>query len=280
MENLRKIFTVSLLFVFVSACVWSIGASKKADLLFKAHTENELIPVLSLQYPDLDIKTAYCIQKDYVEKRLGNEKIAGFKAGITSEASQEKFNLTQPVAGVLFESGKKDDGAVIYQSEFKKLMMETEIGFLTGKAITEPITDIDVLKDSIQAVVPVVELPDLGFADKNLTGADIIAANSAASQFIVGPGKSVDDVDVNDIIVFLNSEEAKINQGKGSDALGDQWRAAMWLVNNMINQGYNIEPGNILITGALGNIVPGNIGSYTAYYGNLGQISFEIRSGE
>jgi 2-keto-4-pentenoate hydratase len=76
------------------------------------------------------------------------------------------------------------------------------------------------------------------------------------------------------LVIFLNSEV--VNQGKGTDALAGQWKAALWLVNTMVKQGWKIEPGHIIITGALGRMVPGKPGNYIADYGNLGTITFEI----
>ena len=45
----------------------------------------------------------------------------------------------------------------------------------------------------------------------------------------------------------------------------------------MIEQGWTIEPGHILLTGALGKMVPGKTGKYIADYGPLGKIAFEIK---
>ena len=56
-----------------------------------------------------------------------------------------------------------------------------------------------------------------------------------------------------------------------------RWDSALWLVNNMVEQGWEIEPGQVLLTGVLGEIVPGNPGNYIADFGKLGRISFEVR---
>ncbi len=37
------------------------------------------------------------------------------------------------------------------------------------------------------------------------------------------------------------------------------------------------EPGQVLISGALGRMVPGETGSYRANYGRFGTIFFDIR---
>ena len=261
-----------------TALAGELNVSNSADLLIKAQKENELIPVLSDQYPELDVETAYRVQKAYVLRRLADDQIAGFKAGLTSEESQKKFGVTFPISGVLFASGRKLNSPIIDKSMFKMLMIETEIGFVVGKPITHPLKEVSELRSSIKAVMPVIELPDIGFTDlKNLKAVDIISANVSSSQFIVGTEKDAMSLDLNNITVTLSLNGQVVNQGKGSDALGDQWNAALWLVNAITKQGWKIEPGYILITGVLGKMIPGKEGKYAVDFGSLGRISFEIK---
>jgi 2-keto-4-pentenoate hydratase len=274
----KKILFFSFtLFAFIGSAVQAT-VSELAEILIKAYKENLSIPILSDRYPELDIETAYQVQKAYVHKILAKDEIAGFKAGLTSEETQKKFGVQHPVAGILFASGRNINDSVIKRSEFKVLMIETEIGFIVGKAITQPLKDVSELQDSIQSIVPVIELPDLGFEDlKKVKAVDIIASNVSASRFIVGQEKELDNIDLNKTTVTLALDGQTINQGKGADALADQWKAALWLVNAIAKQGWEIEPGQILITGVLGKMIPGKQGKYIADYGTLGKIFFEIR---
>lgn len=218
------------------------------------------------------------MQRAYVKRRLSDDQIAGFKAGLTSEGSQKKFGVTFPVSGVLFASGKELNSPIIEKSMFKMPMIETEIGFLVGKPITHPLKDVTELFKRIKAVMPVIELPDLGFTDlKKVKAVDIIASNVSSSQFIVGQDIETKKLSLNNAIVTLSLNGQAVNQGKGSDTLGDQWNALLWLVNAITKQGWKIEPGNILITGVLGKMIQGKEGKYVADYGSLGRISFEIK---
>jgi 2-keto-4-pentenoate hydratase len=273
-----------VLLVLFLICIWNIpllgeeiSVSQLAEILIKANNEGQEIPVLSIQYPDLDVKTAYMVQNAYVEQRLAKNKIAGFKAGLTAEVSWKRFGLKGPVAGVLFASGKRKNNSIIDKTAFKTLMMEIEIGFVIGKSIHHPLKDTSELKDHTWEVVPVVELPELGFTDmQKLKGPDIIAANIGAAQFIVGEKQKINNLDLDALQVTLRKDGEVINRGKGTDALAGQWEAALWLVNTMVKQGWKIEPGHIIITGALGRMVPGRPGNYTADYESLGTITFKI----
>ena len=81
---------------------------------------------------------------------------------------------------------------------------------------------------------------------------------------------------MNSITVKLLFDGNEINTGHGYEALGDQWQALLWLVNTLVDQGWKIKPGDTLITGALGKMLPGKTGKYVANFGNFGSIEFEV----
>ena len=269
---------VSLVLFVFAASTGLAQVADLADMILQAYQSQKPFPVLSTSHPEMDVTMAYAIQKAYVGKLLANDKIVGFKAGLTSAAGQQRFGVNAPVAGVLLASGKLADGATVDSSQFVALMLETEIGYVVGKSISQPIKDVAELKAAIQSVLPVIELPDLGFADmQHLKGVDIIAANVAAKQMIVGQERPVAGLDVNAVALTLTLNGQEINKGKGTDAMGDQWQAALWLINTMVAQGWTLEPGAVVITGALGNMLPGKPGSYVADYGNFGKVTFTIK---
>lgn len=249
-----------------------------ADLLLQCRQQHRLMPVLSQHDPALSVEKAYAVQMAYVRLLLKRDRVAGFKLGLTSEAAQGRFGVRAPAAGVLLASGHRTGSPVIDRAKFNRLMIETEIGFVVGQRVERPLSDPTALKPMISAVMPVIELPDLGFQDmKRLKGVDIIAANVSAVQFITGQERKATGVDLNAVAVALTLNAQVVNRGRGADALGDQWQAALWLVNTTVEQGWTIEPGHILITGALGKMMPGHPGGYVAEYGDLGQVSFEIK---
>ncbi|MBA3009342.1 MAG: fumarylacetoacetate hydrolase family protein [Proteobacteria bacterium] len=249
-----------------------------AKILLKAEAQGEPIPVLSLLYPKMDVALAYGIQKAYVEQKQATTKIVGFKAGLTSDAGQKRFGLTAPVTGVLFGSGRLTGPAVVDSTRFGRAMIETEIGFVMGQRLTLPLADVAELKACVIALMPVIELPDLGFARmEDLKGVDIIAANVSARNFVVGSQHPQDQIDPDKVVVTLSLDGETIHGGKGSDVLGNQWETAFWLVNQTLAQGWSLEPGQVIITGAMGPMIPGKPGKYVADYGVLGNIFFEIR---
>lgn len=259
---------------FALTTTLSAGEIELSEKLWQSYRNHQQIPLISASQANLSIEQAYLVQTHYVKKRLVDEKPAGFKAGLTSKAVQKKFNVNQAFAGILFIDGDLSRAHSIHLSQFKRLMLETEIGFEVGTAITNPLKNISELKQHIKTVFPVIELPDLGFANKP-KGIDIIAANVGAAAFIKGKAIST-EMDLNAVTVILTKNGKVVNTGEGKDALGNQWETALWLVNRLIKNGWTLEVGQFFITGALGKMIPCQAGNYQADFGKLGKISFSV----
>jgi len=67
--------------LFLNGCR---DVSEHANALVQSYDNAQPYPNISEDNPELDVKTAYLIQKHYVEKRSFNDKIAGFKAALIS----------------------------------------------------------------------------------------------------------------------------------------------------------------------------------------------------
>jgi 2-keto-4-pentenoate hydratase len=76
--------------------------------------------------------------------------------------------------------------------------------------------------------------------------------------------------------VSLSCKGQTLAQGKGSNASQSQVNALLWLVNHMIDQGYKIQKGQILITGNLIKMVPAKPCVYLADYGQMGKLALTV----
>ena len=277
MYKRRYLYYGSLFLILQLASAFA-EVREAANLLINAYKDNKPLPIISDRCPHIDQVAAYKIQKKFVQQRLENDTVAGFKAGLTSIKSQNKFGTETPVAGVLLASGLNKGSPDVDIKNFIMPMIETEIGFIIGKPINKPVLEINMLIDKIEAVVPVIEIPDIGFEDtKRVKGVDIIASNVASTDFILGNAKTFSNIDINEISVTLFSNGNVINRGVATDAMGNQLKALLWLVNEIVKHGWVVEPGQIMITGALGKIIPGKQGKYSADFGILGNISFNMK---
>lgn len=233
--------------------------------------------------PDVDEtltnEAAYRVQTRSVRAKLRGARPAGFKAGLTSAPAQARFKTNAPVAGVLFEEGALQSADTVSLSEARGLHIEVEIAMRIGTTINEPLADTAALRAHVDGIAPAIELPNLDYAQpQTLDAIDIIATNVAAAKYIVGDFVSPQHRDPNTVDIRLVCNDEEMFTGKGSDSLGDQWHAALWLVNQVLEQGWTIEPGQILLTGALGKMLPGATGRCVASYhaGNTQWPSLEV----
>jgi 2-keto-4-pentenoate hydratase len=73
-----------------------------------------------------------------------------------------------------------------------------------------------------------------------------------------------------------SSEPALLHSFAAGTVMEGQWQALAWLVNRVLEQGYELEPGHLLMTGSIGNMHPAKPGKYVADFAALGQLTFHI----
>ena len=279
---MKKKLVISIALFIVLVFSWGISTANDSAVIsaiVKSRLQIKPLPNPSSIIPNLTMKKAYELQhalsKVLIDK---GDSISGFKAGLTSPAAQKKFKADGPIMGPLFKSGDVALGADVNRKNFVRLFLESEIGYSTGEKIDKPVKDIASLKKKIKEVYPAIELPDIRFADmKKLKVPDIVADAAGSAKYIVGKKIPANKVDVSKINVKVTLDGKVVNEGKASDALGDQWKALLWMVNAAVKNGWTIEPGQVLITGSLGKLIPGKPGKYEADYGQLGKIVFTVK---
>lgn len=225
---------------------------------------------------------SYAVQKVYSLKRLGELRPAGFKAGLTTEATMKRFGVSNPLAAPLFPEGAMDgstESVAINRASFGNLMLEAEIAFILAEPIETLLQNEAEVRAKVAAVAAAVELPDLFFTTPKLMKAvDINASAIASKAWILGKKVPLAEApDLNALIPIMTLDGAEVNRGKGSDALEDQWKALLWLVNKMVEEGWTMQKGDVLLTGALGNMIPAKPGEYVYSIEPLGQIRFSVQ---
>ncbi len=278
---MRKAFVLFGTVLLVIALMLGYVSANEEEIvtaIIESRIATKPLPNPSGKMPNLTEEAAYAIQAKVVDAmaRKGKE-VGGYRAGLTSENSQKRFRAKGPLFGPMLKERKLESGAVIDRKDFVKLFLETEIGYSPKEKITKPVKDVESLKKLIKTIHPALELPDVRFADmKKLTVSDIIT-DAVGSSYLVGKGIPIGEADVNKVKVTLKLDGKPVNEGMGSDAMGDQWKALLWLVNGVVKQGWTISPDQILLTGALGKMIPGKPGKYEATWTGLGSVSFTVK---
>lgn len=252
-----------------------------AEAILRADAEGAATPRVSVLEPRIGLDGAYRVQRILVDRRIAaGDAIAGYKNGLTGTLARMWFGIDEPVFGVLLESGLRRSGDAIDTPAGRRMLLETEIGFVAGARIDSPVPDVAALKPLIRGVAPVVEIPAGGFVEaeaRKLTVEDIVANNVSAAFLVVGAERPAEGLDLESVRATLSREGRTVSKGTGADAMGDPWMAALWLVNVAIRRGRVVEPGHILSTGVIGKRVESAPGEYVAGFGPLGRIEFSVR---
>jgi len=235
-------------------------------------------PVPSAAFGDYGLPAAYRLQAAFLrERQRRGSCLAGVKAGMTSTPVQQRFGLTEPVLGGLYDEGMVSSGAVIEAGRHRGLLIETEIGFRLARPLTAAPADDDELKAAVAACLPVVELAEPGFAAA-FSGVDVVAANVIAWGCVLGEERALDSEDPDSVDVALSRDGEMLHRGLASEVLDGQWSALRWLIAAAVDRGLPLDAGSLLITGAIGPAQPGQPGAYRADYGAFGEVQFTLAS--
>jgi 2-keto-4-pentenoate hydratase len=123
-----------------------------------------------------------------------------------------------------------------------------------------------------------MEIVDSRFADWRIklcdTVADLASNGAVAMSDRVVP---VEGFDPRLTGMVLTRDGELVDTGAGAAALGDPAAVVAWLANTLAADGIGLEPGHLVMTGALHAAVPMRAGeSYTAEFDRLGSVRVKI----
>ncbi len=217
-------------------------------------------PVRGLR-TDLSMRDAECGRRRLVEKLEAVEnRIVGYKAGLTNATIQAQFGVTSPVRGVLLERMLLADGADVPADFGARPVFEADLMVVVkDAAIHKAKTHFDVLR-ALSLVIPFIELPDLLVAEgEKLSAPLIVSLNVGARLGVVGRGIPVratrDFVDQLAAmrVVMTDQDGRELASGKGAAILEHPLNAVLWLVQDLEKFRIRLKPGDLL---SLGSFTP------------------------
>jgi 2-keto-4-pentenoate hydratase/dienelactone hydrolase len=255
------------------------------DYLAALNHGSASLPRFSAAIPSAESATAYAAQHRLVRQTLAaGGEIVGYKGALTSTSVQTAMGVNQPSHGVLFKAGRIEASAAsvtpIMLDPKRPLFIETEIGYVIAVDIGTKLRVPRQAVTSIEALVPVIELPFnvATLMGGQLTANDGVAANFGSSRYILGAAVAPAAVaDLDALNVSLERDGALLHKSTGADVKSGQAANLMTLINQIVDQGHVIHRGDVIICGALGGAKPAEKGRYTATFGPLGSITFEVR---
>jgi 2-keto-4-pentenoate hydratase len=213
-------------------------------------------PVRDLIGPD-DVGAAYRVQQALIAQRVASgARLVGRKIGLTSKAVQQQVGVDVPDFGVLLDDMRFDDNQVV---PFRRLLQpraEAEIAFVLCESLEAPVTDTAVRR-AIRYAVAAIEVVDSRIEDWQIGITDTVADNASSGVFVLGSHQArLSDFEPAEVEMTLRRNGDLVSDGSGRACLGDPLNALAWLARTAIELGDPLGAGDIVLSGALGPMVP------------------------
>jgi 2-keto-4-pentenoate hydratase len=254
-------------------------APAKARALYDARRTRVPIPPFTDDDPSLGMADGYAIQRELIELLLADgDRIVGHKVGLTSKPMQKMVGVDSPDYGPVLASTIYRDGDIIPAGRFIAPKIEAEIVFVIGERLEGPGVTVTQAHAAIAGAVAAMEIVDSRIADWRIkladTVADLASNGAMATSSRIVP---ITDIDTRLIGMTLTRNGELIDTGAGAAALGDPVAVVAWLANVLGGDGVALEPGHLIMTGALHAAVPMTPGDvFRAEFDRLGPITVRV----
>lgn len=251
----------------------------KARALYEARRTRVAIEPFTDADPSLGMADGYAVQARLVELILADgDTIVGYKAGLTSLPMQRMLGVNQPDYGPVLGSTVYRDGDAISVGGFIQPKIEAEIVLTLGAPLCGPGVTVDDARAAVSGAAPAMEIVDSRFAEWRIKLADTVADLASNGAVAIGsPAVPVAEFEPRLVGMVLTRDGELIDTGAGAAALGDPFAVVAWLANTLGADGIGLEPGHVVMTGALHAAVPMRPGEkYRAEFDRLGAISVRV----
>jgi 2-oxo-3-hexenedioate decarboxylase len=214
-----------------------------ADRLHEAASTASAVPRLTAT-DDLNVLAAYEIQRLLVKRRLSQgEHVVGLKMGLTSQAKMAQMGVSEAIWGRLTSGMRVPDGGTVAPARFIHPRVEPEVAFLLDGG------------GAPQAVATALELIDSRYADFRFQLPDVIADNTSAAGFVLGPWRPVPD-GLDNLGVLLEVNGRVVETGSTAAILGDPRRALAAGLRMAGAAGEQVRDGWVFLAGAATAAIP------------------------
>ena len=277
---LRNACVLALLFNYPAAVpAWST-LENWADVLLLQMRAKQPLPALSSYGAELPLADAYAVQRILVKELATQSPLVGFKAELTTPMSRVKMRAAAPVFTAVLKRDLLMRDSDLGPARPGEHSIAPAIGYVVKRRIEAPIANPAVLPGLIARAVPVVMVLDPGFENRSAVRAeDLVAANGAHTHLIVG--KDFPDTTpaaADSVLVEVLHEGNVIDRAKGTNIMGSQVKALLWLVNEIVARGQVVVPGQVLVTGPLSEPMPISPGNYVVKYWDHDEIPLRLRA--
>jgi 2-keto-4-pentenoate hydratase len=233
------------------------------------------VPVRDL-LPAGDVAAAYAVQDAQISQRVAaGARVVGRKIGLTNPAVQRQLGVDQPDFGVLLDDMDCSTAGPISMALLLQPKIEAEIAFVLARDLDGRSISARDVKAATAHVVAALEIVDSRIANWNIAIVDTVADNASSGLFVLGEQEQpLGDLDLRALTMTMWRGEDVVSAGSGADCLGDPLAAVAWLANTVRDYGRPLRAGEVVLSGALGPMVPVAAGDeFRAEIDGIGAVS-------
>ena len=234
-----------------------------ASELFDSLKQQKIIQPLTDRYPEIDIKDAYQISRQFLSLREAvGEKVIGKKIGVTSSVVQEMLGVNQPDFGFLTDAMRVQNRSTFsIEDSLIQPRAEAEIAFILKEDLFGPGVSKEDVIAATDKILPCFEIVDSRIENWNIKIQDTVADNASCGIFILGEGHcSPEKFSMEELSVEVTKNGKFLSAGQGSAVQGHPAQAVAWLANTLGEYDIPLLKGEIILSGSLVPLEPAKAG--------------------
>jgi 2-keto-4-pentenoate hydratase len=253
------------------------SATQTAALaLREARANRRPIAPISISHGIVGAEAAYAVAEVNTRALIDSgRRVVGKKVGLTSKAVQTQLGVDQPDFGILFDDMELLNGQDVPMSRLIQPKVEAEVAFIVGKDVFGKTPSWAEFLACIAYALPAIEIVDSAITDWKISLVDTIADNASSALYVLGDQPvALGSLSLGEIGMQMSKAGQIVSIGTGAACLGHPLRAAYWLACTMADRGQGLRAGEVILSGALGPMVPVVAGDLIhAHIGALGTVS-------
>jgi 2-keto-4-pentenoate hydratase len=149
------------------------------------------------------------------------------------------------------------DGDVVAAGRLLQPKVEAEIAFVLARTPnTDALTTAELI-GCVDYALPAIEIVDSRIANWDIKFVDTVADNASSGLFVLGTRPVLlDALDLRLCGMVLEKNGDPTSFGAGAACLGNPLHALGWLAAKMAEVGRPLQAGDVILSGALGPMVP------------------------
>ena len=234
-----------------------------ASELFDSLKQQKIIQPLTDRYPEIDIKDAYQISRQFLSLREAvGEKVIGKKIGVTSSVVQEMLGVDQPDFGFLTDAMRVQNRSTFsIEDSLIQPRAEAEIAFILKEDLFGPGVSKEDVIAATHKILPCFEIVDSRIENWNIKIQDTVADNASCGIFILGEGHcSPEKFSMEELSVEVTKNGKFLSAGQGSAVQGHPAQAVAWLANTLGEYDIPLLKGEVILSGSLVPLEPAKAG--------------------